>query len=354
MLSVVIATEGRVSLLADLLKSIGAARETYTGETEVVVVDSSEAGEALEVMAECDKYGAVYVAGPENVREKRNMGIAVAIGDVVVFVDSDETVGPEFFAHHARAYEGSDVGGAVGPVEFVGDSSASWRAVAASRYLHPFSLALRSETPPWGPCANISYRRDALEAAGGFETNWPFRLGADDVDLSLRVRALGWRLVSVPAAVVFHSNSTWLPIRRTIARGFRWGRMHVYLSERHGPTVRDFPAGLGAALLVLSGVPILGLGLGFGYALLFGGLGLLVAAAPRGRGIWGIVAVPLDAVFDLGALYEVLITGRPVGAAFRRILYSSGQGVWREKALRRQLLLCTLGICVGLALGVAL
>ncbi len=58
----------------------------------------------------------------------------------------------------------------------------------------------------FGPCAAASlYRRDAFEAAGGFDED--FFCYHEDVDLAFRLRLAGGRAIQVREAVVFHEGS---------------------------------------------------------------------------------------------------------------------------------------------------
>ncbi len=58
----------------------------------------------------------------------------------------------------------------------------------------------------FGPCAAAAaYRRDAFEAAGGFDED--FFCYHEDVDLAFRLRLVGGRAVQVREAVVYHEGS---------------------------------------------------------------------------------------------------------------------------------------------------
>ena len=74
--------------------------------------------------------------------------------------------------------------------------------------------------------------RTALRDVIGFDENFPFRLGGDDVDIGVRVTQHGHMLISNPNAVVIHSRETWGPIA-VLRRAFRWGRMNYHLFRKH-------------------------------------------------------------------------------------------------------------------------
>jgi GT2 family glycosyltransferase len=67
--------------------------------------------------------------------------------------------------------------------------------------------------------SNVCYRREALEAAGGFDPACDYW---EDVDLGWRVRRLGWDAVFVPEALVYHQVIKVSPIDWLI-QARRWG-----------------------------------------------------------------------------------------------------------------------------------
>src|SRR5438874_9998620 len=52
------------------------------------------------------------------------------------------------------------------------------------------------------PGCNMAFRRDCLQAVGGFDTQ--FRVAGDDVDICWRIRQSGGKLGFSPAAIVWH------------------------------------------------------------------------------------------------------------------------------------------------------
>ncbi len=343
-LSVVVPTEGRYDLLLELLRSAAAAREKSAATVEVLIVDSSDDEERVSGM--CDHWEARYLRGSHHVRQKRNLGIRAAAGRYILFVDSDEQVDEALFDRHVARYEDPAIGGVVGLTLFQGADSLSWPIARSSRYLSPFRMATLSERPPWGPCSNISFRRDVLLAVDGFAEDLPGRLGGDDVDLCLRVREAGWDLRSAPDAVTTHDASTWLPLRRTAARGYRWGRMHVHLCQRHAGAAPELPWLLLTCCLFLIACAA------FAFAQPLTGAASLIAAAAlaavsvtRPVTLGSILAIPLDAAYGVGAFVEAIRLRRP-SLAFRRLVYSDGQARWRLQVLSRQSTALLLSCCL--------
>src|SRR5262249_4130674 len=108
--TVVIPTYNRASRLGDLLRCL-----TNQGEALARVVvcdDGSSDGTAEVVRSFADRLPVVY-AHQENrgfrAGQARNLGIARAVGEVIVFVDDDVLVAPDFVASHVAAHAGASV-----------------------------------------------------------------------------------------------------------------------------------------------------------------------------------------------------------------------------------------------------
>jgi GT2 family glycosyltransferase len=214
-LSAVICTHDRPDDLNECL----AALARNCPDIEVVVVDSASATSCRELVISHQRQlpGLRYVrVESPGLSRARNAGIDAATGEVVAFLDDDASVNPGWaeellavFAAHPRA---GCVGGACLP-RFTADPP-SW--------LSPRLLQLSSITR-WGPAvrrprssaewpfgANMSFRRDALAAAGRFDEslgrNGSRSLASgEDSDMVARVMRSGWQIWLAPDASVLHT-----------------------------------------------------------------------------------------------------------------------------------------------------
>ena len=236
-ITVVIPTRNRSKYIEPLLSSLKVAANNFQGSSEVILIDDSIPKEALIIEEICKRYGARFYPGSTSVRQKRNLGIEKAQYSIVLFVDSDCEAKPDLFIQHAKTYmelceSEKNVAGVVGVTNFVGPDSFMWQVIQRTQYLNAFSFAKRTEYAPWATCSNTSYRRDVLIELGGFETEFPFRLGGDDADLGIRLNKAGYRIKSNPQAEVDHTRATWNSFLAIWKRAFRWGRMDVHLYYR--------------------------------------------------------------------------------------------------------------------------
>jgi cellulose synthase/poly-beta-1,6-N-acetylglucosamine synthase-like glycosyltransferase len=253
-ISIIVPTEGHVSLTIDLLRALARAREGFAPPSEALIVDSSQGDDRKAIAQACAQCDAQLIDGPRNVREKRNLGVQRARYAVVLFLDSDCRPSPDILMEHWRFYHSRDEdvpGGVLGQTVFEGPETRAWRMVRNSSLVARFALAARATTATWGPTANISFWREVLNQVGLFDTGFPFRLGGDDLDLSYRVVQAGFTLVCNPNAIVYHNRSTWNSLQAVLSRAFRWGRMEYHLYHKH-PKVRVWapPGFWGWALLV--------------------------------------------------------------------------------------------------------
>jgi len=231
--SCVIPTNRRVSLIEDLLISLRSAKSVEGRPLEILLVDDSPIKEAQEIQDLCRRYNARYLEGPASVREKRNLGIVNAHGEYVFFIDSDCQADKNVFEEHYKILSTAGYDACIGITNFVGEDSPMWHIISQTKFLDSFRfptlLKNKVDSAPWGPTTNLSVRKKILDELGGFETNLPFKLGADDADLGLRINRAGFRIGMSEAALVFHSRETWNGMRKIMRRVFRWGRMDYYL-----------------------------------------------------------------------------------------------------------------------------
>ena len=152
-LSIVIPTNGRVSLVERLLKSLISERKAYPyGETEVLIVNSGDENDAEQIEKLCHTYQAIFIPGENSVRKKRNLGIKNAQYEVVLFLDSDVAATDGLLKYHAEGFLNAteeNLGGVFGLTRFVGRKTWWWKVVEQTTYLDSFSFAERFPYNSW-------------------------------------------------------------------------------------------------------------------------------------------------------------------------------------------------------------
>lgn len=251
LLSVVVPTEGRLRAIDALVASIHEAwrvhaqtnqeQRTPAEVLELIFVDSTDPALDPNTIASWDASWMYVKRGTQNVRQKRNQGVAEARGQWIAFVDSDCLVTPGYLSAVLAAIEREQARAFAGRVEFRGPENAIWRVIAASQLVSPETQTAGEGEIAWCATANLIIEHRLFVALGGFDESLPFRLGGDDVDLGLRLQRSGNALHVLPDALVVHPKEAWSHLRAILPRTWRWGRIEYHLALRHPDKLRPTP-----------------------------------------------------------------------------------------------------------------
>jgi GT2 family glycosyltransferase len=235
--SIVIPTRARLPYLEVALASIAPA--AARAGVEVLVVDDAGPSHAARELAE--RFGARYEphSSPLGLNVARNTGVRLSTGELVVFVDDDVRVDPEWLGALLRsAGEHPDVDVFTGPIRARLEGSGGWSSRSCGREQPPITtLDLGAHDTDarfaWG--ANMAIRRAALERVGPFDIS--LEEGGDEQEWQERLRALdpGARVLYVADASVEHRRSGDDARLRSLARGaYQRGRAARRFDARRG------------------------------------------------------------------------------------------------------------------------
>jgi GT2 family glycosyltransferase len=149
----------------------------------------------------------VYQTLP-NAQAARNHGILAAQGDVVLLIDDDVRIPPDFVANHLRNYElQPDLDGVSGQTLDPGQQPTSELPPCFSWpnngwMFFPLNFSEKRRTINWPSC-NGSVRRQTALSIGGFDEQFT-RTWYDDTDFSWRLHAAGAKIVFDPSASLVH------------------------------------------------------------------------------------------------------------------------------------------------------
>ncbi len=195
-LSVVIATFQRETLLRETIAD--ALAQEYPA-FEIIVVDQSPTP-----ITHLDARVRVIPTQPPHLPRARNLGVRAARGEMVVLVDDDVALPPNFLAMHAQCYADARVGGVAGRV--ILDPNPARPLVAPPATGIDFDRAQPGNVPFARGC-NMSFRRAALHQAGLFDEHFSAIAWSEEEDLCFGIRRLGFQIRFEPRAWLIHRQA---------------------------------------------------------------------------------------------------------------------------------------------------
>jgi GT2 family glycosyltransferase len=226
-LSIAIVSYRRADDLLLCLEDLAAQRTTTHFEV-VLVLQAYSGGVADEIARTFGQRLTLRIHEFEEglgVHGARNAAIKVVHAPIIAFFDDDVRVGPDWVETLMPYYADPTLGGIGGYVANPGCRRLSVRllrpmlGLASRRYrvdwggFHtlPFSSHPAADQPAdWLSGGNMSYRVKALAQAGQFDEAFG-NYGYDDVDMGVRVRQAGWKLLTTRRLAVVHNPS---PVNR--------------------------------------------------------------------------------------------------------------------------------------------
>lgn len=360
--SIVIPTRNRVGYVQRLFISLYDELKTFEGVAEVIVIDNSDPTESAKIANMCKEYAYIFKALEANISEARNYGVNAAKYPIILFIDSDCEVMQGLLQRHVSSYIEEDIGGILGLTNFTGKENWLWKAIEKTPFHIAFSFAARMDYVLWGPCTNISFRKDVLEEVGGFKTKFPFDYSGEDVDIGLRVNELGYKIKCDSSAVVSHGREPWSNFGSFCKKVFRWGRTDFHLLRNHSHLSSiEFPR-YSTILLIL-----------FVCSLIFQLTGLIWRMSELLL-VWilctPIIEVMLSThkskfnnffsnyisfwlifIFELGAMFESIRNGS-LSMLNKKIVYGNGQLIfeWDQKVVQCWSYIITISLIIAISL----
>jgi glycogen(starch) synthase len=196
-----------VDRAASLDRTLSSLRQLRYANFEVVVVQGPCADGTAEILA---RHGPTLRIGRcpyRNLAASRNIGIAMARGEIIAFLDDDAVPEPDWLDRLVEGLRDPTVGAVGGFIRDHHGIDFQHRVVIADRFGD--AEYQDREHAPLGPDryvsptgTNMAFRREALMAIGGFDEQFAYFL--DETDVNLRLADGGWRLALVHDAEIHH------------------------------------------------------------------------------------------------------------------------------------------------------
>lgn len=239
--SVVINTFNRADVLARALESLEWI--SYPPGFEIVVVNGPSTDATSEVLDRWSSRLKVGACAQANLSMSRNIGIAMASGDIVAFMDDDAVAEPEWLQQLAAPFSNDEVAIAGGHTYDHTGVTFQYRYGTIDRLgadpdplqeWDPYRLAypLTARFPyPIG--TNAAFRRSALLSIGGFDEEYEYFL--DETDVVIRLIDAGWMIRQLPNAFIHHkfAPSSLRGTNRVAVHRYSIVKNHTYFGLRN-------------------------------------------------------------------------------------------------------------------------
>ncbi len=233
---------------------------------EIIVVDGHSTDETVNIVGKFPV--KIIVVENRSIAFAREVGWRNSKGEIIVFLDSDAFILEGFFPEILNFFTDDTVGivgcyaKAVVSNSLTRTTSQEWEFLSSLSSNSPTLLirlycwlhGANPQNTPAGPCQVI--RRKCLELTGGFP-NYPH---AEDIALSERVQALGWKTLWWVKSPVFHHPRS--RIGPLIRQSYRNGKLFaVWQIAVKNQSIVKLLFNLHYSLGIISrlGTPIIGL-----------------------------------------------------------------------------------------------
>jgi len=232
--SVVIPTYNRQPILEKCLRALERQHlvdGSITGY-EIVLVDDGSTDGTLAWLTAATEFPHVRSLSQDHQgpAAARNLGVARALGDTIIFIDSDLVVTEHFLQAHAD-------GLIQGQLTYGSDRVFTYgRVINTCNFDNPTAepYKLTDFSAAYFATGNVAIARHWLEQVGLFDTRFQL-YGWEDLELGVRLKQLGLKLIKCPEAVGYH----WHPpfaleqVPRLIDKEIQRGRMGVLFYQKH-------------------------------------------------------------------------------------------------------------------------
>ena len=204
-LSIVMPTYGEPECLEAALKSLSQQNYPHEAIQIIVVDDASPHLDAERLHAAVEPLQLWLIRNEQNQgrARARNAALRVASGDIVVFLDSDMTVGINFLRAHAQRHQTHAEAVFIGNIRFATEIPTT----SLTRYLERRGVhRVDTDKPIPFKCfvtGNSSVRRSSLRRVGFFDEDLT-AYGGEDLELGYRLHLAGIPLYYAPEALSYH------------------------------------------------------------------------------------------------------------------------------------------------------
>jgi glycosyltransferase involved in cell wall biosynthesis len=198
--SIIVPTFNGVRRIGACLNAL--LHQSTARDFEILVVDDGSTDGTADVVRRYPEVRLICQAnaGPA---AARNRGARAALGSIILFTDDDCVAAPNWLDAMLAPFRDPEVVGTKGVYR-----SRQTRLIARFvqiEYEDRYRLMSRERDIDFIDTYSAAFRRDRFIEMGGYDLSFPVAC-AEDVELSYRMSARGWKMKFAPEAIVYHTH----------------------------------------------------------------------------------------------------------------------------------------------------
>ncbi len=206
---------------------LGSLKEQSYSDFELIVVDDGSTDSTMDIVEDYREHFELktYSTPHVGIKKARRKGVKETTGDIIVVIDADEILEPDFLEEILSSFEDDEVGAVGGVLRSRGDG---WVTEAYGTLSEAFyGLRTGEEEADWiqGGCS--AYRKKALDEVGGLARE---KVSADK-DISWKMKKGGWKVLLNKDAVAYHRDPQ--TIGSVMNREYNIGKREFHLISKH-------------------------------------------------------------------------------------------------------------------------
>ena len=211
-ISLIIPTYNREKVLCDTVKyALGQNRTDY----EIIIVDQTRSHfrATTEFLENLPEQVRIIHHRPPSLPAARNRGITEANGQIVIMIDDDVIIKPDFILQHESCYQSPLIGGVTGKITQANRYRTKipffLKKDALLQWISSENFAVNDEIEAFRLAGgNFSVRRESALAAGLFDEDFIGSAWGEEFDFSLRLKKIGYKILYNPVAEIVHLNES--------------------------------------------------------------------------------------------------------------------------------------------------
>jgi glycosyltransferase involved in cell wall biosynthesis len=199
-ISIIIPTFNGASRIGSCLDAI--LKQPAGRNVEILVVNDGSTDNTAEVV---ERHADVRLITQSNAgpAAARNRGALEAHGTIIVFTDDDCVPVPDWLDAMVESFQDAEVVGTKGVYRTHQESLAA--RFVQIEYEDRYRLMAGIPSIDFIDTYSAAFRRDRFLDMAGYDTSFPVAC-AEDIELSYRMSARGWKMKFAPRAIVYHTH----------------------------------------------------------------------------------------------------------------------------------------------------